>query len=410
MPAPLLRLENVGKDYARITRRSGHLRLLYQLLRKQPPVDCCRALHDVSFELRAGESLGVIGENGAGKSTLLKIIAGVIPPTRGRVAAAGRITALLELGSGFHPEYSGMENIRLAGSLAGLGEREIMAKREQIIDFADIGEQIHQPIKTYSSGMVVRLGFAVATAVRPEILVTDEVLAVGDESFQKKCVAWQQQYLQSGGTLLLCSHSMYHVQKLCRKALWIHQGRVQRQGPASDVTTEYLVHHEEKSSAERRRQIEPRAARAKSHVVIGLELHDGAERIQTDESAESAPFRHLMGHELLVRGELYSPEGPPPAILIDIVRVDGTSVYSVTSELDRYRPTRSGAHRYCFEIGFPELPLLPGKYTVRAHALGAGGTEPSDPLERPLLVEGATREFGMCRLEHHWGDRVAEST
>ena len=169
----------------------------------------------------------MIGENGAGKSTLLKIVAGVIPPTRGRVTVNGRVGALLELGSGFHPEYTGLANIDLAAALLGLAPAEIAAKRDEIIAFADIGEHINDPIKHYSSGMVVRLGFAVATTLAPDVLITDEVLAVGDESFQKKCVAWMEHYLGGGGTLLLCSHSMYHVQKLCRERA-VAQGRPRR--------------------------------------------------------------------------------------------------------------------------------------------------------------------------------------
>src|SRR4030095_290065 len=187
--------------------------------------------------------LGVIGENGAGKSTLLKIVAGVAPPTRGSVQVNGRVGALLELGSGFHPDYTGLANIDLAAALLGLAPDEIDEKRDEIIAFADLSEHINDPIKHYSSGMVVRLGFAVATALRPHILITDEVLAVGDESFQKKCIAWMEEYLSDGGTLLLCSHSMYHIQKLCRHALWLKGGRVERYGNAADVTQAYLVYH-----------------------------------------------------------------------------------------------------------------------------------------------------------------------
>ncbi len=218
---------------------------------------CCAAAPPRRFSARStacpsrscrGESLGVIGENGAGKSTLLKIIAGVIPPTRGTVAVNGRVGALLELGSGFHPEYTGLANIELAAALLGLAPSEIADKRAEIIAFADLGDHIRDPIKQYSSGMVVRLGFAVATALAPDILITDEVLAVGDESFQKKCVAWMERYLGGGGTLLFCSHSMYHVQKLCRHALWIKGGQVERYGTAAEVTQAYLAYHEAKEA------------------------------------------------------------------------------------------------------------------------------------------------------------------
>src|SRR6185369_15695865 len=185
----------------------------------------------------------------------------VVQPTTGTVQVDGRVGALLELGSGVHPEYTGLANIDLAAALLGLSPREIAAKRDDIIAFADIGEHIHDPIKHYSSGMIVRLGFAVATALAPDVLITDEVLAVGDESFQKKCIAWLERYLGDGGTLLLCSHGMYHVQKLCRDALWLKHGRVERYGAAAEVTQAYLAFHEEKT-AQSKRPIGETTARA----------------------------------------------------------------------------------------------------------------------------------------------------
>ena len=403
MAASLLQLEGIGKDYARSTNRSGHLRLLYDLLRGNPPTDFFRALHDISFTLQTGASLGLIGENGAGKSTLLKIIAGVIPPTRGTLAVNGRISALLELGSGFHPEYTGLENIQLAGALAGLSDKGLRAKREEIIDFADIGEHIHQPIKTYSSGMIVRLGFAIATAVRPEILITDEVLAVGDESFQKKCIAWQEEYLRNGGTLLLCSHSMYHVQKLCKHALWMHHGAMHRYGPAADVTNEYLVYHEEKSTLDRNRNAQHAANNGGAYAVTDLQLSGSAF------STDSGLYRQKLGDLLAVTGELHSPDGRAPGVSIGIVRVDGTPVYGVVSDADRYKPARIGPHAFAFKIQFPDLPLLPGKYKVRAHALDPEGMRLFDTVERELFVEGATRELGLCRLDYQWGDAHAKS-
>src|SRR6478736_2527972 len=196
----------------------------------------------------------------AGASTLLKVVAGVIQPTRGGIAVNGRVGALLELGSGFHPEYTGLANIDLAAALLGLAPSEIAEKREEIIAFADLGSHIHDPIKQYSSGMVVRLGFAVATALAPDILITDEVLAVGDESFQKRCVAWIERYLDGGGTLLLCSHSMYHIQKLCSHALWLKDGRVEGYGESPEVTQAYLAYHEQKQARERAPVSRERAA------------------------------------------------------------------------------------------------------------------------------------------------------
>src|SRR5215831_1300985 len=274
--APLLELSRVGKDYAKVDANGGRLRLVCDLLRGRGAAQVFRALDDISLELAAGESLGIIGENGAGKSTLLKIVAGVITPTRGKASVRGRVGALLELGSGFHPDYSGLENIDLAASLLGLGTAEIASRREQIIAFADIGDHIREPIKHYSSGMVMRLGFAVATALEPDILITDEVLAVGDESFQKKCVAWIEGYLGAGGTLLLCSHSMFHVQTLCRRSVWIHHGVARMAGDSYDVTREYLTYHEEKTATERPSQRAPVGGNIPRIVEAWVERPDGS--------------------------------------------------------------------------------------------------------------------------------------
>jgi lipopolysaccharide transport system ATP-binding protein len=300
----------------------------------------------------------------------------------------GRVSALLELGSGFHPEYSGLANIDLAAALLGLTPGEIAAKREAIVAFADIGEHIHDPIKHYSSGMVVRLGFAVATALRPDILITDEVLAVGDESFQKKCIAWMENYLTDGGTLLLCSHSMYHVQKLCRAALWLKDGRMVRYGPAGEVAQAYLAYHEEKSARTGQPIAPPLARQAGYYAIQSLRL--------------DPPERVAAGATLVVAGEVYSPDDRPPVVLVGLVRADGTPIYGIATEMDGVAPERIGAHRFAFLLTFPELPLLPGKYLVRAHALDPEGVRLFDNVEQAFVVEGASRELGFVRIAHGW--------
>ena len=385
----LLSLSGVGKDYAKIEHNGGRLRLVFDLLRGRGASHVFRALDGVSFELERGASLGVIGENGAGKSTLLKTVAGVIKPTRGSVRVNGRVGALLELGSGFHPEYTGLANIDLAAALLGLSAEEIDARRDEIIAFADIGEHIHQPIKHYSSGMVVRLGFAVATTLNPDVLITDEVLAVGDESFQKKCVAWMENYREHGGTLLLCSHSMYHIQKLCRDALWLRDGRVERYGGADEVTQAYLAYHEEKRA---RAQRPPGAADAQP---TGGFYSMTSMTITPEETL-------AQDGALVIAGEAYSPDGRAPVILVGIVRADGTPVYGVSTEMDGVGPAVAGAGAYAFEIAFPALPLLPGKYFIRVHVLDPEGVRMFDTLEKPLVVTGASREFGMVRIAHDW--------
>jgi lipopolysaccharide transport system ATP-binding protein len=388
MMAPLLHLSGVGKDYARLDTNAGRVKLVVDLIRGRGVAHAFRALDDVSFDLAAGESLGIIGENGAGKSTLLKVVAGVITPTRGRADVRGRVGALLELGSGFHPEYSGLANIDLAAALLGLAPSEIAAKRDEIVAFADIGEHIHDPIKHYSSGMVVRLGFAVATALEPDILITDEVLAVGDESFQKKCIAWMENYLSGGGTLLLCSHSMYHVQKLCRAALWLKDGRMVRYGPAAEVVQAYLAYHEEKSAGAKQPIATPRATAAGYYAIQALRL--------------DPPESVAAGGTLVVAGEVYSPDGRTPVVLVGLVRADGTPIYGVATDMDGVTPERIGAQRFAFSLTFPQLPLLPGKYIVRAHALDPEGVRLFDNVELSLVVEGASRELGFVRIGHGW--------
>ena len=386
--APLLSLVDVGKDYAKVETRGGRLRLVFDLLRGHGAAHVFRALDGVTFDLARGESLGIVGENGAGKSTLLKIIAGVIKPTRGSVEVHGRVGALLELGSGFHPEYTGLANIDLAAALLGLAPSEIAAKRDEIIEFADLGEHIDDPIKHYSSGMVVRLGFAVATALAPDILITDEVLAVGDESFQKKCIAWIEKFLAEEGTLLLCSHSMYHIQKLCRHALWLRDGHVERYGPAADVAQAYLAYHEEKS-ADAKAPIAPAAASAAGvYAITSLALTPGETVAQ--------------GDTLTIRGEVFTPDGRVPVVLVGIVRADGTPVYGVATDMDGCEPRQLDLQRYAFALTLPGLALLPGKYVVRAHALDPEGVRLFDHVERPLVVRGTSRELGLVRLPHQW--------
>ncbi len=387
--SPLIRLRGVTKDFPKVATGGDRLRTMAALLLRRRDMPHFRALDGIDLDLRRGESIGIIGENGAGKSTLLKIVAGVVRPSAGEVDVRGRVGALLELGSGFHPDYTGRENIYLSSALMGLSLRQTREKVDAIIAFADIGGQIDEPIKHYSSGMVVRLGFAVATALAPDVLITDEVLAVGDASFQKKCIAWVEGFLQGGGTLLLCSHSMYHVQTLCRTAMWIHHGRVRMHGSAFDVTREYLTYHEEKTAGERP------AARAEGPVARLLDAwtEDGA-------GARSATF--ALGEDLVLQGVAYEPDDRPPVLLFGVVRADGTSVYGSHSNESDYVPNRLEPRRFAFAVRFGSLALLPGKYLLRVHTLDPEGLRLFDTLEREFVVTGHTRDYGLVGLPHAW--------
>ena len=219
----------LGKAYRLYQRPFDHLKEALSPTRKRFSQEFW-PVRDVSLQVKPGQAWGLVGENGAGKSTLLKLLCGVTLPSAGQVRRHGRIGALLELGVGFHPEYSGRENLALSAALMGLSPPELTDRLPTILEFAGIGDFIDRPLKTYSSGMSVRLAFALATCVEPEVLVTDEVLAVGDEAFQKKCLRWMEDFLANGGTLIFCAHNNYQVKKLCDHAVWLHHGQVRAMG------------------------------------------------------------------------------------------------------------------------------------------------------------------------------------
>lgn len=197
------------------------------------------ALSGINIEVQQGETIGIIGRNGAGKSTLLKVVSRVLVPTEGRVWIRGRVSPLLELGAGFHPELTGRENVSLNATLLGHSMRDVQERMDQIIDFAEIGSFIEAPLRTYSSGMVARLGFAVATAWEPEILILDEVLSVGDEAFRRKCQTRMENFRKGGTTTFLVSHTMETVRTMCSRAMWLDHGRVMAVGEPQEVIQAY---------------------------------------------------------------------------------------------------------------------------------------------------------------------------
>jgi lipopolysaccharide transport system ATP-binding protein len=390
--SPLLIADGLGKAYPKQSSASARARALLRVLAGQP-VERQTVLDGIGFRVHPGESLGIIGENGAGKSTLLKLLTGVVRPSWGTVTRQGSIGALLELGAGFDTELSGLHNIRLNANLLGWSRAQVEARLQEIVDFADIGDYIDEPVKHYSSGMVVRLGFAIIAAVRPQLLITDEVLAVGDESFQKKCIRWMEGYLDDGGTLLFVSHSMYHVQKLCKHALWLRHGRVEAYGDVFDVTQSYLGFHERKSAE----------AEAIANVALardGLEFRVAAIRAQG--WADEQPIALRLGDSLAVDIEIERHSGQVPRLGIGVVRADGTPVFGTTSEIAEAVPVRQEAGCVVYRLRFDALPLLPGSYALRCHAIDPEGIRVFDTFERPFTVLDRTREVGLVRLPLTW--------
>ena len=392
VPDELVRIEGIGKDYPIIRTGSGRLQTVFELLTGRAVHEYFRAVEGVSLTIPRGESWGIIGENGAGKSTLLKIIAGVVKASRGTLVVRGRVSALLELGTGFHPEYTGRDNIFLASALMGWSRAETHERIDDILAFADIGTHLDQPVKTYSSGMVVRLGFAVATALSPDLLVTDEVLAVGDESFQKKCLRWMESFRARGGTLLLCSHSMYHIQSLCQKAIWIHAGRVRLQGEAFTVTQAYLAYHEAKSYRELA-PVAPPPSGAPYPLLATIWIEDsaGCRRDGFD-----------MGEDISLCGIFNNPDDQPTVIMVGVTRMDGTPVFGTFSNDAGFTANRLAAQRFGFRVTFTANNLLPGMYRARAHTLDVHGLRLFDTREQVMTIRGQTRDHGLVRLDHRW--------
>ncbi len=388
---PLVEVNHISKRYPVLANSADRLSALWDMLRGRAPTRHTTVLSDINFKVMPGCSIGIIGENGAGKSTLLKLVTRVLTPSDGDVVTRGSIGALLELGAGFHPEYSGRENVRLSAALYGISDAELKTKMAEIEDFADIGHYIDEPTKHYSSGMIVRLGFAIIAAVRPPLLITDEVLGVGDESFQKKCSRWIDEYVNSGGTLLLVSHSMYHVQKLCREAIWLHQGRIEMQGDVFSVTQHYLAWHESKRTGD---DLVP----DQSNAIFDY----GIEKIIYNNAADGSALEAESGADYRLEVVVTSLDDSAPVVLVGWVREDGTPVYGISSEMEGVtaKKLETGKYRYC--LCFTKIGLLPGRYKLRVHSLDSQGLRLFQTIDRHVTITGKSRAYGLLHMPHHW--------
>lgn len=395
----VLRLEGAGKVYSRPSRQGKLHSLKGALLggalwRMRHEQTGFPALKGVDLEVRAGETVAVIGPNGSGKSTLLKLAVGIIQPTTGRVERHGRVTALIELGAGFHPEISGRENAVINGMMLGLSRAEMEARLPEIIDFAAVGEFIDEPVKAYSSGMFVRLGFAVAVAAEPDLLIVDEILAVGDESFQHRCLD-RIARLQRGGTaILLVSHDLRLVEHLARRALYLRGGRIVDEGPAVAVVDRYRsdVAAEETGAAVAAAATPRwgnRAVTVESVAVLGP---DG-EETRTVRSGERAAVR--------VRFVAHEPQNDF-VFGIAVHRDDGSHVFGTNTDLDGWRPRElAGAGEV--RIEFPRLELAAGRYLVDVAVHSRAGLA-FDYLREALsiLVTSSAPWPGSYAPAHRW--------
>ncbi len=323
-----------------------------------------RALSDVSFEQHPGEGLAIMGENGAGKSTLLKLLAGVTQPSAGELEVRGRTAAILELGAGFHPDFTGRQNIRLNAALLGLDEQEIRAREGEIIEWSELGDFIDRPVREYSSGMSVRLGFSIATQVDPEVLIVDEALSVGDGYFQKKSMDRMVAFVENGGTLLFCSHALYLASAFCERALWLRNGEIAAAGRTGDVICEYERFLVAKQKAAERRAPAP----ARPAPTAERADSDAPARIvsvrQIDGSGETPMYEPWAHFRIEVVFETAHPELSFHVGAL-LRAEDDTILSALGSRICGHAPV-TGRSRYRVVMEVPNLPYQKGLYNLTA--------------------------------------------
>jgi ABC-type polysaccharide/polyol phosphate transport system ATPase subunit len=424
----VIELVNVSKAYRRYggrhfaTLKSALLQR--SLLRDLRPSDILPALRDVSFSVPRGSTFGVVGRNGSGKSTALKLVAGITKPTSGRVIVRGRISALIELGAGFHPEISGRENIFINGIMLGLTKREVQRRFDEIVEFAELREFIDAPVKTYSSGMYMRLGFSVAIHVDPEVLLVDEVLAVGDEGFTHKCLDKFGEFKRRGKTILLVSHSLGLVERFCDEAVWLDAGQNRGQGDPKRVVGAYVTDVERQeeqflaasdaktqhvAGAGERRQDSPldagEAATDMSRAAEGRWGSGGVEitdvRLQNDQGQTTHVFH--TGEPLTLRLQVRAVRPTTDFVFgVGIFNAEGVCVYGTNTDIEEHRADKlDGTAEITLVI--EALDLVEGTYKldVAVHRLD-GAPYDYHRLLYTFRVKSRLKDVGIYRPRHHW--------
>ncbi|TKB76168.1 MAG: ABC transporter ATP-binding protein [Nitrospira sp.] len=401
-------VDGVGKRFQRY--HAGRPWTLQEVIqggfRRIKSVETFWALRDVHLSVPSGHMVGIIGHNGSGKSTLLQVMGKVMLPDEGRVQTQGRIGALLSLSAGFHSELTGRDNVYISGVINGLTRREVADRFDSIVAFAELEQFIDMPLRTYSSGMQMRLGFAVSTHVRPDILLVDEVLAVGDLAFQRKCLDRIKQFKAEGATIILVSHDTSMIGELCDEALWLLRGRVMAQGKAGDVVNQYL------RDTETRRRTPTSHPILHTHTGVELRLHEnrigsleleitkvsvaGLDDLPTSEVEVGDPLRI----EVFYRAKTPVPS---PILQVRIRRYDGAICYEANTESSGVAiPPAQGEGQIALTL--EELDLPPGWYFVDVSFHEASWSYAYDGhfSAYPLCVRPTSRPRSMPRLHQHW--------
>jgi teichoic acid transport system ATP-binding protein len=360
------------------------------------------ALDDVNVVVKEGEMVGFIGENGSGKSTILKIITGVLTPTKGDIKIVGNIAALLELGSGFNPEYSGYDNIFLNGMVLGFSKDIMKEKLQDIIDFADIGDHLYQPVKTYSSGMFVRLAFAVAINVDPDILIVDEALAVGDLEFQLKCMEKFTEFRQMGKTVLFVSHDVNAVRRFCDRVYWLKNGAVEDEGEVMEVTEDYENFLKKRSM----KSVNREGSVGEEHSAVDIVEVDHAELL--DENMQPIDLV-VQDSKVYVKVEYTVKDDSikHPVLGVAIRTVNNQYVCGLNTLLDETEiPWKLGKNTYYIE--YTKMALLGGEYYFDVAVMEENATVPFVYKTKfvTMFITGKYVGEGIVVLDHEWKDNV----
>lgn len=419
--AIVLRASGIGKEYKLYDSPRQRLKAL---LTGRAYHRSHWALRDVSFELRRGQCIGIIGDNGAGKSSLLKLLAGTLQPSTGKIERLGRITAILELGAGFHPEFTGRDNLYFGGSMIGISHEQMRALEPEIIAFAGLGDALQRPVKTYSSGMVVRLAFALMTAVPPDVLIVDEALAVGDQVFQKKCVERIMAFKEQGCTILFCSHSPYHIRTLCDQAMWLDGGRIKEFGPTEPVLGAYEMHTRLRQQAEQEQAEPPPAPAAPADATDATDAMAGTAAPSAAPTPAAAPepnaahllsvvMAHTDPHEeipllqsrdLVVTITAHGQGDERPNIGFMLEQSKGVGITSLATHEEGAAPRQLADGSWQSVLTFPDLPLHSGQYVISAFLFDASGLVVYDEWLRFKHFRFVTPTLmpGLVKLPHHW--------
>ncbi len=389
-----IEVRDLSKVYHLYNKPSDRIRETFSIRKKKYSKEHY-ALKNINLKINKGESIGIVGTNGSGKSTLLKLVTGVVTPTTGTIKTDGKIAALLELGAGFNPEYTGIENIYLNGTMMGYTEEEMKKRVPDIIEFADIGEFINQPVKSYSSGMFARLAFAVSINVEPDILIVDEALSVGDTRFQVKCIDKMRELQESGTTILFVTHAIEQIKRFCTRAIWIKNGELIEDGEASQVVDLYdnFMKYGEKKIEKVNNEDEFRLPENSDYLAVIQKV-----------SINKNMFKTFEKLEVEVTYDVYDKNMEDLQVGVAFYSLDRKIyVFGPNTNLDKVSvPQEQGRHIVTYVV--PELMLMSGDYTVDVGIFNSGGIVNLDYKNNCEGFSVANEYFseGMFYLKHEW--------